>query len=522
MQKTIFVVDDSVSNLSIAERALEKKYNVITMTSAVKMFSILNKFMPDLILLDVAMPEMSGFDAIKKLKASDLHINIPVIFLTALTDSYNESYGIELGAVDFITKPFSEPVLLHRIKHHLNIEELMRERTERLEHANLASRAKSDFLSTMSHDMRTPLNAIIGMTIIGKKAVNIEEKNRALSKIGEASSHLLGVINDVLDMAKIEANKLGLTLTEYNFEGMLQKVMNVVNFRVDEKKQILTVNVDKNIPHYIIGDEQLLVQAITNLMANAIKFTPKGGRISLDVYMFEKTADTFELRIEVTDSGIGISPEQQEKLFQPFVQVESETSREYGGTGLGLIISKRIIELMDGRIWIESKTGCGAKFIFTIKAQRGKKNFINDYLDADRNQVKGIDDAIDEFSGKKLLLAEDVEINREILVTLLKNTGIEIDCAENGQEALEMITEAPDKYDIVFMDVQMPKMNGYESTRLIRALPALQDIALPIIAMTANVFREDIEACLSAGMDDHLGKPLDINKVIKILRKYID
>ena len=520
MQKTIFVVDDSTTNLSSAEKVLEKQYSVVTMTSAVKMFAILDKITPDLILMDVAMPEMSGFDAVKQLKAGELHAEIPVIFLTALTDSYNEAYGIELGAVDFITKPFSEQVLLHRIKHHLNVDALIRERTKRLEQANEASRAKSDFLSNMSHEMRTPLNAIIGMTDIGKKAENIEGKNRALNKIGDASSHLLGVINDVLDMAKIEANKLGLTHTEYDFEKMLQKVMTVVNFRADEKQQILTVNVDKNIPQFIIGDEQRLTQVITNLMSNATKFTPQGGNIRLDVSLLGETDDNCELRIEVADSGIGISPEQQKKLFHPFVQAESATSREYGGTGLGLVISKRIIELMDGMIWIESKIGKGAKFIFTIKVRRGKKNSTNECSGAARNNDKDTEDANDEFAGKKLLLAEDLEINREVLITLLENTGIEIDCACDGHEALEMITSAPDKYNIVFMDVQMPKMDGHESTRRIRALPAMQNVDLPIIAMTGNVFKEDIEACLSAGMDDHLGKPLDIDRVMEILRKY--
>ena len=522
MKKSIFIVDDSIANLSMAEEVLETQYDVMTMTSAANMFSILEKVRPDLILLDIAMPEVTGYDAIKQLKSNEKYAEIPVIFLTALTDSYSEAYGIELGAVDFITKPFSELVLQHRIKLQLDIDQLIKERTERLEQANAANRAKSEFLSNMSHEMRTPLNAIIGMTTIGKMASEIEGKNRALNKIGDASSHLLNVINDVLDLAKIEANKLELSPSEYCFERMLQKVMTFVTFRIEEKQQVLTVNIDKKIPYYIIGDEQRLTQVLVNLMANAAKFTPIAGKISIDASLVEEKEGNFELRIEVADNGIGISKEQQEKLFKPFGQAEKETSGKYGGTGLGLIISKRIIELMGGRIWIESEQGKGSKFIFTIIVQSGKDDHGLDD-DSGSERERHLKDITNEFAGKKMLLAEDIEINREILITLLESSGLLIECAENGVEALDMIRTSPGKYDIVFMDVHMPKMDGHEATRQIRAFEAglKTSKAVPIVAMTANVFKEDIEACLSAGMDAHLGKPLDIDKVLEMLRKYL-
>ena len=514
--------------------------------------------------------------------------------------------------------------------------------------ANAASKAKGDFLSNMSHEMRTPMNAIIGMTAIGKKSDDIGEKNRALNKIGDAASHLLGIINDVLDMAKIEADKLELVPVEYNFEKMLQKVATVINFRVDERRQHFTVNLDNTVPRFIIGDDQRLAQVIANLLSNAVKFTPDGGHINLKASFSGETDETCKLRIEVSDTGIGISPEHQERLFRAFEQAESGTSREYGGTGLGLVISKRIVELMGGDIWVESELGKGSRFIFTVKAQRGNtdsrslllpgvnwknvrimaiddaaeiRNQFQDlfahldiicYVAADGieacrnieehgeydiyfidwhmpgmngieltkyiksrgkgrqpvvimitamdwgqirddairagvdkhllkplfsstiidciNECLGIDNTsadsydmadLGRFEGTKLLLVEDIEINREILIALLEGTGIDIDCAENGQEALDMIEAAPDKYDIVFMDVQMPKMDGLEATRHIRALPALQNGRLPIIAMTANVFKDDIEACFEAGMDDHIGKPLDIDRVMEKLRKYL-
>ena len=400
-----------------------------------------------------------------------------------------------------------------------------------LERADAASKAKGDFLSTMSHEMRTPMHAIIGMTAIGKKAEDIDGKNKALNKIGDASSHLLGVINDVLDMAKIEANKLELACVKYNFEKMVQKVINVINYRVDEKRQKLSVNIDNSIPRFVIGDDHHLAQVIANLLSNAVKFTPEGGNIALNVFLSDETDSGIELRIEVTDSGIGISPDQQEKLFVAFKQAENGTSREYGGTGLGLVISKKIVELMDGRIWVESELGKGAKFVFTVKAQRSTEETgslpYGELLDAENDDTgaagahNGTELIDGEFADKRMLLAEDVEINREIIVTLLENTGLKIDSAENGKEAYEMIKAEPDRYDVVFMDVQMPKMDGYESTRRIRELNTPQSVRLPIIAMTANVFRSDIEACLDAGMDDHLGKPLDIDRVLETLRKHL-
>ena len=383
--------------------------------------------------------------------------------------------------------------------------------------AMVASQAKSNFLSNMSHEMRTPLNAIIGMTAIAKKTEDPERKNHAINKIGDASSHLLGVINDVLDMAKIEADKLELAPIEYHFERMLQSVLSVINFRVDEKQQTLTINVDSRIPHFLFGDDQRLAQVISNLLSNAVKFTPAGGRILLEATLAGEADGCHELCIKISDSGIGISAEQKERLFSAFEQAEKGTSRQYGGTGLGLVISKRIVELMGGDIWVESEPGKGAQFIFTAKViacpDEGTDNAEGDAADSIASAA--------DFRGKRLLVAEDIEINREILMALLEDVGLIIDCADNGEEALTMIESEPSKYDIVFMDVQMPVMDGLEATRRIRALPASADIRLPIIAMTANVFKSDIEECLAAGMDDHLGKPLDIDKVLAMLRKYL-
>jgi|GEM_PF-1050406 len=372
-----------------------------------------------------------------------------------------------------------------------------------------ASKAKGEFLSSMSHEMRTPMNVIIGMTTIGRRAATIEEKDDALHKVSDASSHLLGLINDVLDMAKIEARKLQLSPCEYNFQNMLNKVLESVGFLTEEKNQELIIEIDPAIPPYVIGDNQRLSQVYMNLLTNATKFTPNGGNIHLKISLTDEADNVCELRTEVTDSGIGISSENREKLFHAFEQAEGGTSREFGGTGLGLTISKSIVELMDGEIWIDPEYNNGARFIFTAKMGRSDKVADNEGEPVPFEYLEG------EFLGKRMLLVEDLEINRQILITLLRDTGLIIDSAENGEEAVKAIKD--DSYDIVFMDIQMPKMDGYEATLLIRGL----NCPVPIVAMTANVFTSDIEKCFSVGMNDYVRKPLDIKNVIETLRKFL-
>jgi len=508
--------------------------------------------------------------------------------------------------------------------------------------ANLAAQTKGTFLANMSHEIRTPMNAIIGMTSIGLSAVDNERKDYCFHKIEDVSTHLLGIINDILDMSKIEAGKFDLSPTEFNFEKMLQRVVNVINLRVNERQQKLTIYIDRAIPKNLIGDDHRIAQVITNLLGNAVKFTPEKGFIRIGTqYLGEADDGTCTIQISITDTGIGISPEQQERLFRSFQQAEVNTTRKFGGTGLGLSISKNIVEMMGGRIWIESEIGAGSKFAFTIQVKRGaeeqievltwgnlhilavdndpyvlshfnviaksfgltcdtaesyeealslvKKNalydfcFINHKIQSSNSLLlaKAINDkspktvltlmisasawfeieneakaagvqkflskplfptsvadvintslglnhkqdeefnAIGLFSEHHILLAEDVEINREIVLALLEPTLLNIHCAENGVDAVKMFSESPDKYELILMDVQMPDMDGYEATRQIRSLNLAEAASVPIIAMTANVFKEDVEKCLEAGMNGHIGKPLDFNVVLEVLQKYL-
>ena len=429
------------------------------------------------------------------------------MFRCHTTPIYNDS-GIVSGVVGS-TDDITESV------------KMQNELEKALEAAQSANRAKSNFLSNMSHEMRTPMNAIIGMNAIGKSASDLSRKNYAFEKIEIASKHLLGVINDILDMSKIEAGRFELSNIEFNFEKTLQKVLNVISYRVDEKKQQFDIYIDKEIPQRLIGDDQRLAQLIANLLSNAVKFTPEGGSIRLDARLISKEERKCTIKVDVSDTGIGITKQQLSRLFTSFSQAESSTSRKFGGTGLGLAISRHIVEMMGGEIQVNSKPDRGSTFTFTVNMDCAEHVGVNriagERIPAEEENISNTE----YLSGYNALLVEDIEINREIVLSVLGPTGLDISCAVNGLEAVRMIEEHPEKYDIIFMDIQMPEMDGFEATRRIRALGNTRAKAIPIIAMTANVFKEDIEKCLENGMNDHVGKPLDLNEVMEKLRVYL-
>ncbi|MDR2665675.1 MAG: response regulator [Oscillospiraceae bacterium] len=400
--------------------------------------------------------------------------------------------------------------------------QIRRERQLRqaLDAAVNASRAKGDFLSQMSHEMRTPMNAIIGMTTVLRDSSDIGACARGLKKIEGAAKHLLGVINDILDMSKMESGKLALSEEPFNFRAMIDDMFTIANFSAEIKNQTFTVDIDPSLPEYFVGDRQRLGQVVTNLLSNAIKFTPEGGSISLSARRHAASAspdagrEGCALMLSIKDTGIGISQEQMSRLFHSFEQADNSASRKYGGMGLGLAISKHIIELMGGSIWAKSQPGEGSEFTFTVTLPVAAAPVGESSGDCRRDTY--------DFSGYRALIAEDVDINREILEALLAPTKLQMDFAFNGREAVEKFKSAKARYDIVFMDIQMPEMDGFEAARAIRALPDPGSKATPIIAMTANVFSDDIKRVMDAGMDAHLGKPIIIDDVLRALAKYLD
>jgi CheY-like chemotaxis protein len=507
-RKKIIVVDDSLDDLTAIKNTLKDLYEVYPCPSASKMFDLLEHINPDLILLDVEMPDVNGYETARKLKNETQYREIPVIFLTAMIDVLSEMEGLKLYAVDYIHKPFATPLLLQRIKTHLALIEHQIE-------ARNASRAKSEFLALMTQEIHAPLNAIIGMINIASNTGDTQKIKYCLEQAGNASKDLLNIINNILGLSKIEENIFELSYNEFNVKKMLQDIINVTNIRVKEKNINFNFNLDNNIPSSIISDELKLTQIIMNLINNAIKFTPEHGTVTLNVEMAEETDDEITIRTEVADGGAAITEEQRKRLFTSYNQ--ADISKKTGDTELGLAISKLIAELMRGTIWLESEINKGSKFIFTIKAKKTADTAVT--------EIPGNQDESDEsgfnFANYTILVVDDVEINRELLAALLERTGIIVDFAENGKAAVSMFQEHPRKYNLILMDVHMPEMGGYEATRVIRSSDGDFCKQIPIIAMTFDVFPEDIEDCLSSGMNDHIGKPIASENLYKTLKKYL-
>ncbi len=384
---------------------------------------------------------------------------------------------------------------------------------EAKEAAETANKAKSIFLSNMSHEIRTPMNAIIGMTRIAKMERDPQRIQDSLNKVEISSDHLLHIINDVLDLSKIESGKLELYCADFRLRKTIADTVGIIGVKAEEKQQTLTVNVYQDVPGVLHGDANRLAQIIMNLLSNAVKFTGTGGLVSLEARCAQRTTKTVKLAITVSDNGIGMSAEQQARLFQAFEQADVSISSKYGGTGLGLVISRRLAQMMGGGIAVKSNPGEGSQFCFTATFD------MVDQTDSDEisRQTGEIGEA--DFANRRILLAEDIEINREILKTLLAPTGVLIDEACDGVQAVEMFQRNANSYDLVFMDVQMPNMDGYEATHAIRDCAFGNAKTVPIIAMTANAFAEDVKHCMEAGMDGHISKPIDIDRVISLMRE---
>ena len=388
--------------------------------------------------------------------------------------------------------------------------------TEALQTAENANKAKTDFLSNMSHDIRTPMNAIIGMTSLirhdaGNKAKVIEYAD----KIDISSQHLLGIINDVLDMSKIEAGKTVFKYTDFSILDFITELNAIFHSQIDEKNQTLTI-IKENIRHeWVNGDQVHLMQIFSNLVSNAVKYTQEGGKIQFLVEECETKSSVYaKYRFLVSDNGMGMSADFKDTIFDAFTRAESSMTNKIQGTGLGMAITKNLVEAMGGTIDVESELGQGSCFEVLIDLRIAEDRFVSSAEQAEKDEPAG-----NVLKGMRFLCAEDNELNAEILMELLKIEGAECTICENGKRVLEAFEQsAPGDYDMILMDVQMPVMNGYEATKAIRRSSHELAKTIPIIAMTANAFSEDIQHSLAAGMNAHVSKPVEMKVLEKTIR----
>ncbi|MDN5350166.1 MAG: hypothetical protein PWQ54_1562 [Bacteroidales bacterium] len=661
----ILIVDDRPENLLTLEGILENEnLNIIKASSGNEALAILLEQNISLVLMDVQMPGMDGFEVAEIMRSNDRTKYIPIIFITAISKQRQHIFkGYESGAVDYLYKPLDLEILQSKIKafidffqHKNALEETTRKLSKTVAELNEAKRiaeeattAKSAFLATMSHEIRTPLNGIIGMAELGLMDEEIGSLQRErLLDIKTSGESLLEIINEILDISKIEADKLELEEIEFSIREVIEKVVNLLSVKIFQEKLEFVCEIDPDIPDILIGDPLRIRQILINLLSNAIKFTEE-GTVAIHVKMLEHIEEQISLEFAVEDSGIGIPEDKQAYLFDSYTQAETSTTRKHGGTGLGLSISQRLVNLMGGKISVKSTYGKGSKFFFRLnmitgsqkekpwelKLKKANKEYkvlvIEDHtqsakvitrlldhwgiqnvhaLDCSKcfdiikdqefdlvlidyylKKMNGVEVAeeikkqlgnkpqpvfillspskasieilklkkaqkyefltkpvlqndlrhllITLFGSKEqifeeinknqeevkmpdipleILVAEDQIINRKIVVQLLEKKGWHVKAVENGRTALEEASNK--KYDIILMDVQMPEMDGFDSTRNIRQFENDKDYHTPIVAMTAHAMKGDREKCLAAGMDYYITKPVNPSELYETIEKF--
>jgi two-component system, sensor histidine kinase and response regulator len=533
-RRVVVVEDDHIMAHYIQTQLKALHCDCVGVSSAAERgVALVGEQRPDIVLMDICLE--SGMDGVAAALDIRARFNVPVVFVTAHAEDELLERAKLSEPFGYILKPFS-PRELHAVmemaiyKHaaecklhdastlvQRELEALVAQRTMELEQAmqqaQAANLAKSTFLTNMSHEIRTPMNAILGFAHALRRDISVPSQRERLDKIASAGEHLLAIINNILDLSKIEAGRLELESTDFYLSSVIDGVASMVGPSAQAKGLKFQISMDHELMHlWVRGDPTRLSQALMNYAANAIRFT-EHGEICLRTSLIENT-DTVALRFEMIDTGIGVASDRVGQLFQSFEQADPSTTRKYGGTGLGLSITRRLAEMMGGETGVVSTPGVGSTFWFTARLLPGLGQ---PPIHAEHTGTDVKNTLQNDFAHTRLLVVDDDLFNREVAVDLFATLGWRVDSAEDGQEAVEKAQSAA--YDLILMDVQMPRMNGLDATRTIRALPGWD--AKPIVALTANVFREDWLACQSAGMSDFVCKPIVPHELYRTVLKWL-
>lgn len=523
----VLTVDDHPKNNEILCGMLGRDHDMVSATSGYQALQMLAEGeLPELILLDVMMPDIDGYAVCEALKANERTRDIPVIFVTAMTDFDSEVRAIQAGGVDFMHKPVNINVVRTRVALHLELarhrhrlEQLVQQRTtelaDALKRVESASRVKTEFLANMSHEFRTPMNGIIGLTHLVAQDTREAVQRERLNQIGQSAHQLLGVLNDMLDWTQLESEQLVLQVGELSVSELLVATQH--NSLLDPEVQRKGLRVTVDVPDALQtlklqGDSVRIAQILRHFVSNAIKFTPAGS-VALVAELEEHTAAAVRFRLMVKDTGLGLDGAQRERIFEAFEQLDGTRTRHHGGAGLGLAICRRLAQLLGGEVGVDSTPGQGSRFWLRLQlpvlASRSAPNGSHRVSPQSNPSMAILP------PGTRVLVVDDNAINQAVATKLLQAKGLVVALASNGEEAVKRVQS--EAYDLILMDVQMPIMDGLEATRAIRMLP--HGAQVPVVALTANAFEDDRRSCTVAGMNDFLAKPINPQQLYATLAR---
>ncbi|MCL2628551.1 MAG: response regulator [Oscillospiraceae bacterium] len=531
-KNSILIVDDDPSNLMELIHILKEDYKIRSVKDGMSALENANEFLPDIILLDVIMPDMSGFEVIAEFKKQERTKSIPVIFITGMKDAVNESEGLAIGAVDYIRKPFDATVVKLRVGQQLKIVNLQRELESALEAAEsaaeiaeAANKSKSSFLANMSHEIRTPMNAIMGITdILMQNETLSDEIAEGLDKVYASSEMLIGIINDILDFSKIEAGKLDILPATYQVASMVNDAIHLNMMRIGNRPIEFELNITDDIPAKLIGDELRIKQILNNILSNAFKYT-SAGKVSLSIIANrESDGKNANLVLVVKDTGHGMTKEQLDKMFDEYSRFNENSTRSIEGTGLGLSITQRLVNLMHGELQVESEPNVGT----TVTIRLPQETINDEVLGKDvAENLRRFRQSNSSYREKnkfkrepmpygKVLIVDDTETNIFVAEKLMKPYKLNVETAISGREAVDKCIDGK-IYDIIFMDHMMPEMDGMEATKLLRD----KGYCGTIVALTANAMTGQAEIFLAGGFDEFISKPIDTRELDRVLNKHI-